>query len=216
MVYTAGMFDPLPFASLYRFSNQYFYSESVGTYLIEREDMILLLDLPTYSTDIATYLQGRDKPIKALLSHGSCGIEDGSRWQDEVSVEVYLHAEDRNHNWLRMQPDVFFTKTDELDLGEDLEVIHTPGHSTGSICLLDHKTKALCTGDTFGGTTDGAVRNFHIGNERDDIPRRVQSCRKLLSYDFKHVLPFHYEVILDTGKEALKVFDYTIDTRFEN
>jgi glyoxylase-like metal-dependent hydrolase (beta-lactamase superfamily II) len=38
-----------------------------------------------------------------------------------------------------------------IDLGEDrkLEVIHTPGHSPGSICLLDPKNRLLFTGDIF-------------------------------------------------------------------
>jgi len=37
-----------------------------------------------------------------------------------------------------------------IDLGDQtLEVIHTPGHSPGSICLLDKKNRILFTGDTF-------------------------------------------------------------------
>lgn len=39
---------------------------------------------------------------------------------------------------------------DIIDLGErTLEVIYTPGHSPGSICLLDKKHRLLFTGDTF-------------------------------------------------------------------
>ena len=37
----------------------------------------------------------------------------------------------------------------ELGGGRTLEVIHTPGHSPGSICLLDKKNRILFTGDTF-------------------------------------------------------------------
>jgi glyoxylase-like metal-dependent hydrolase (beta-lactamase superfamily II) len=37
-----------------------------------------------------------------------------------------------------------------IDLGDrKLKVFHTPGHSSGSICLLDTKSKELFTGDTF-------------------------------------------------------------------
>ena len=37
-----------------------------------------------------------------------------------------------------------------IDLGDrKLKVLHTPGHSPGSICLLDTKSKELFTGDTF-------------------------------------------------------------------
>ena len=37
----------------------------------------------------------------------------------------------------------------DLGGGRTLEVIHTPGHSPGSICLLDKKNRILFTGDTF-------------------------------------------------------------------
>ena len=42
-------------------------------------------------------------------------------------------------------------KHEELfDLGDrKLKVLHTPGHSPGSICLLDTKSRELFTGDTF-------------------------------------------------------------------
>jgi len=39
---------------------------------------------------------------------------------------------------------------DRVNLGgRELEVIHTPGHSPGCICLLDSKKRLLFTGDTF-------------------------------------------------------------------
>ncbi|NIW15138.1 MAG: MBL fold metallo-hydrolase [Candidatus Thorarchaeota archaeon] len=45
----------------------------------------------------------------------------------------------------------YLLKHEELiDLGDrKLKMLHTPGHSPGSICLLDMKSKELFTGDTF-------------------------------------------------------------------
>jgi glyoxylase-like metal-dependent hydrolase (beta-lactamase superfamily II) len=41
---------------------------------------------------------------------------------------------------------------DIIDLGETrLEVFHTPGHTDGSICLLDRKDKVLFSGDSLNG-----------------------------------------------------------------
>jgi len=42
-----------------------------------------------------------------------------------------------------MKPDILFTIAPEL--GENIEIIHTPGHSAGSICVLDKSTKSLFT-----------------------------------------------------------------------
>lgn len=50
-----------------------------------------------------------------------------------------------------VQPTRLLEDGDIMDLGggRTLEVIYTPGHSPGSICLLDKKNRLLFTGDTF-------------------------------------------------------------------
>lgn len=49
-----------------------------------------------------------------------------------------------------VEPTVLLEEGDLIDLGDrTLEVIHTPGHSPGSMCLLDKKNRILFTGDTF-------------------------------------------------------------------
>lgn len=51
---------------------------------------------------------------------------------------------------LPVEPTTLLEDGDLIDLGErTLEVIYTPGHSPGSICLLDRKNRILFTGDTF-------------------------------------------------------------------
>lgn len=49
-----------------------------------------------------------------------------------------------------VEPTTLLEDGDLIDLGErSLEVIYTPGHSPGSVCLLDRKNRLLFTGDTF-------------------------------------------------------------------
>jgi glyoxylase-like metal-dependent hydrolase (beta-lactamase superfamily II) len=49
-----------------------------------------------------------------------------------------------------MEPTSLFHEGDIIDLGgRKLEVIYTPGHSPGSVCLLDKKNRLLFTGDHF-------------------------------------------------------------------
>jgi glyoxylase-like metal-dependent hydrolase (beta-lactamase superfamily II) len=49
-----------------------------------------------------------------------------------------------------VSPTLLLEDGDIIDLGErKLEVIHTPGHSPGSICLLDPRNRLLFTGDVF-------------------------------------------------------------------
>ncbi|MCA9371529.1 hypothetical protein KC726_01390 [Candidatus Woesebacteria bacterium] len=185
-----------------RFDSQWFYAEEVGVYLINLPKTIVLFDLPTYSTKIEEYLQNKGKPIIAFLSHGSCGIEDGAKWQKKLGMKIYLHKADANHSWLKIKPDILFTEVP--DIHPSLNIIHTPGHSPGSICLFEKTTKSMFTGDTLGGE-HRRVHNFR--NEiNDDVHERFKSAKKLLQYDFRHILPFHYDMLLYKGKEALQRF----------
>lgn len=84
-----------------------------------------------------------------------------------------------------------------FDLGErKIEVIHTPGHTAGSICLLDHRDSVLYSGDTNNGLT--------WLHPPDALPLEIfmQSLRKLASRDTEfntlypgHDLPFGKEFI---------------------
>lgn len=192
-------------SSITRFEKQYFYDELVGTYLIHGEDRLILLDLPSYSKEIESYLLSFKKPLSAILSHGSCGISDGAIWQKNIGLKIYLHKQDKDNKWLKIMPDVLFEESPEF--GDDLEIIHTPGHTSGSVCVLHKPTKTLFTGDTFSGNRDGSVRNFMQDPDASgDLQIRLTSCKKLLGFEFDTVLPFHYDMILKNAKSALQKF----------
>ena len=63
----------------------------------------------------------------------------------------------------------------DLEDGLSLEVIHTPGHSTGSISLLLREDKALFTGDAFPLAGDLPIY--------DDVLASVNSIKKLKLID---------------------------------
>jgi len=195
--------------NIYEINNQYFYGEKVHTYLIELDDKVLLFDIPTHSKETEDFITSFEKPVFAILSHGSCGISDGTKWQNEIGLKVYAHKADTNHPWLRMNPNVFFL--DMPEFGENIEVIHTPGHSAGSICVLETHTKSLFTGDTFYGDKNGNVKDFNKESSADyeNPSNRIESCKNLLNYDFENVYPFHYEIMKGNSKEKLR--EYLMD-----
>jgi len=78
---------------------------------------------------------------------------------------------------------------DALDGG--VQIVHVPGHTSGSIALWHAPSKAMFTGDHLGWSERmGGVSIFPRYN-RDGIARQVGSVEKLLEYDFLHVLPGH-------------------------
>lgn len=86
---------------------------------------------------------------------------------------------------------------DILDFGETrLRVIHTPGHTPGSICLYGEKEKALITGDLLFG--EGIGRTDLPGGDSREQRDSVEEVSKL---KIEHVLPGHGKV---AGPEAVK------------
>ena len=189
---------------IYEICQQYFYREKVHTYLFDLEDQVLLFDIPTYSGELQQFILSFGKPVSALISHGSCGISDGTLWQKEIGLKVYAHEKDRSHPWLNMEPDYFFEALPEF--AAEIQVIATPGHSAGSVCLLHKPFQALFSGDTLYGNPNGEIRDFSSENmaSYESLSDRIASCHQLLNYDFEKIFPFHYEILLEDAREKLR------------
>jgi glyoxylase-like metal-dependent hydrolase (beta-lactamase superfamily II) len=70
----------------------------------------------------------------------------------------------------------------DLGGGRTLEVIYTPGHSPGSICLLDKKNRLLFTGDTFfPGPLYAYPEDVDIDLYIESIDRL---CGRIQEYDY--------------------------------
>ncbi len=84
--------------------------------------------------------------------------------------------------------DIILTGGERLPFADtEFEVIHTPGHSPGSVCYLDRKNRAIYTGDTLFSLTVG--RTDFVGG---DFGQLMESLQKLLPLsDDTAVLPGH-------------------------
>jgi len=78
-----------------------------------------------------------------------------------------------------------------LDTGEwKLEVLETPGHSQGSICLYERKQKVLFSGDTV--FPDGNIgRTDMFGGSTEDLVRSIQ---RLTELDVEIMYPVHMDI----------------------
>ena len=89
----------------------------------------------------------------------------------------------------------------ELKDGDEIrgfKVIHTPGHTSGGICLWDGVN--LISGDTV--FSHGGVGRFDIGGNFDDLR---QSVFKLTQLDVINLLPGHGPIAEGNGKEHIKL-----------
>ena len=94
---------------------------------------------------------------------------------------------------------------DSLNEGDkvgDFEVIHTPGHSYGGICLWDGEN--LICGDTV--FANGGYGRTDIGGNMDDLRN---SLRKLNKLNVKYLFPGHGPWV-DNGKKHIELSNHGI------
>ncbi|SFM73387.1 MBL fold metallo-hydrolase [Methanolobus profundi] len=90
------------------------------------------------------------------------------------------------------EPDILLSEGDKIPVSEEeeLEVIHTPGHTPGGICLYETKSKSLFSGDTV--FPNGSIgRTDFEGGSRSQL---TDSINKLVQLDVKTLYPGHGEV----------------------
>jgi len=87
----------------------------------------------------------------------------------------------------------------EGDLVGPLEVIHTPGHTAGSICLYSEEEQVLVSGDTV--FTDGGFGRFDFpGGDRTAL---AQSIGKLASLPVEGLYPGHGTPVRHEGRHHI-------------
>lgn len=87
---------------------------------------------------------------------------------------------------------------EQITVGDDpFEVLATPGHSIGSLCLYDAKSKTLFSGDTIFAHGGFGRYDFPGGN-----PQALhRSAERLASLDVDTLYPGHGPIVEHQGKD---------------
>ncbi len=125
--------------------------------------------------------------------------KDDAKILEDGDMEL-SNAEFFNGKLHPRKPDKVLKEGDRLTIDKlDLEVIHTPGHSPGSMCLYDKKKKILFSGDTV--FSDGVGRTDIPGGNPEQLEKSLQ---RLLGLDVEKILPGHGKPVLQNAKKTLK------------
>ena len=141
-------------------------------------------------------------------------MEGGVEFQ-KMGARIGIHQEDDKYikeigpslaSSLGMKmPDIsvdFFFQEGELFIGgERVQVLHTPGHSPGSISLFWEEEGVLFSGDLIFSL--GVGRTDFPGGEGGELKASIQRCSKL---EASMLMPGHGEAIT-TPEEVKKNFD---------
>jgi len=119
-------------------------------YILEGKKRALLIDTGTKTEGLDEIVRKfTNKPLDVVLTHNHSDHAGNINYFDEV----YMHPGDSLIG-LRIPYEgrfIWLSDGDRFDLGDRLvDVYHMPGHTPGSIVLVDRAMKAAFTGDTFG------------------------------------------------------------------
>jgi ribonuclease/clavin/mitogillin len=105
-------------------------------------------------------------------------------------------------------PDATIADGDTVKVGGlTLEIVHTPGHTLGSVCIYLREEKALFTGDTALGLGTVAISPPPYG----DMRLYLESLERLKGYDSALLLPGHGQPVHDVPHKLQELIDHRIE-----
>jgi glyoxylase-like metal-dependent hydrolase (beta-lactamase superfamily II) len=108
-------------------------------------------------------------------------IQGNEIFKEDTDVQIAIHELEAE---AVPTSDITFKGGDTMELGDRrFQVIHTPGHRPGSICLYDPDNKTLITGDSVCGTREDLIRM--------DKEIYIDSLRKLDEYEIDTMIMSH-------------------------
>jgi glyoxylase-like metal-dependent hydrolase (beta-lactamase superfamily II) len=198
-----------------------------NSYLFITEDGILVIDtgMPGNAERILSQIKALNKTAKEIkviiLTHsdidhsGSAAIHGGdapglSGEKGPKRVKGFIGAIFRlMARFMRFQtikPDIILKDGDEID---HLRVIHTPGHTEGSICL--YKTDdILFAGDAVRTDSRGNLKLSPAATTLN-VQQALESARKIAGLEFDILLPGHGAPAI--GKASTKLKELLAQTK---
>jgi len=205
----------------------------VNCYLVIQKDDIILIDtgLPGNSSKITKYVENNlmhsIQDIKTIIiTHQHMDhVGSLSKMKEITKAKVAIHPADADYIrgkqthagpifsniMVKLIQFIYQTKPVEPDIllnDGDLiggyRVIHTPGHTPGSICLYNPDNKAIFVGDNL----QYKERKLQSPGKRliPEPEKYKESMKKLLDVDIEVILTGHTAPVTSNGGKLLKEF----------
>ncbi|NQV09318.1 MBL fold metallo-hydrolase [Candidatus Woesearchaeota archaeon] len=157
-----------------------------NTYLVVDEASKKAMVIDPSGETIDEILKQGFKITYIVNTHGHWDhITENSKLKKLTNAKILVHEKDADmlenteNPYMKVEPskaDGFFK--DKLKLGNlTFKIIHTPGHTKGSVCLYEEKEKIIFTGDILFKGAHGRT-DFDGGSEQDII-ESLKRLRKL-------------------------------------
>ena len=185
--------------------NKFGQSREVNVYMLIYKNQSVLIDSGYQDEDHYTKILDFWKsvgqpPVRCiLLTHAHVDHIGGAKKLREVwDAPIGLHVADvallREYGFT-WQPD-FFLQDGPLThtSARALDIIHTPGHTPGHVCIFLKSKELLFSGDSIFANTSTLIRSPH-----GSMSQYLKSLRALLKWPIKQLAPGHGGMLKDDG-----------------
>lgn len=158
------------------------------SWLIVRSDGNVLIDVPRWSAPLARRIEAMGGLSAIVLTHRD-DVADHQRWASAFGCERWIHQADAD---AAPGAERLLQGDDPLLIGAALQLIPTPGHTAGSLCvLLGEQRAVLFSGDHLWWNPQ---RQVVVASARYcwwNFEEQIHSVRRLLELDVAWLLPGH-------------------------
>ncbi|GLT75463.1 hypothetical protein SLA2020_471860 [Shorea laevis] len=161
-------------------------SYGAASYLIVHPEGNILVDSPRYSKRLVHNIEMLGGVRYMFLTHKD-DVADHKKWSNQFSCDRILHSGDVEASTTDVE--IKLEGSGPWSLGNDIMLIHTPGHTDGSVCLFHKSLKIIFTGDHLALTQSGF--SIYERYNRSSVPMQLKSVQKLLELDFRWIIPGH-------------------------
>ena len=158
------------------------------SWLIQRADGNVMVDVPRWSAPLARRIQAMGGLAQIVLTHRD-DVADHQRWAQAFACERWIHRGDAD---AAPSAEQVLEGQEPLELAPQIELLPTPGHTPGSLCLLlGDQRRVLFSGDHVWWNRDQDVL---VCSERYcwwDFNVQIRSLQRLKPLDVAWLLPGH-------------------------
>ncbi|HYR28188.1 MAG TPA: MBL fold metallo-hydrolase [Thermoanaerobaculia bacterium] len=161
----------------------------------------ILIDSPRFAQPLAKRLGG----VRRMLLTHQDDIADHAKFREHFGCERVMHRDDARGRSFELMPE----GADPVDLGDEILMIPTPGHTKGHAVFL-YRGKYLFTGDHLAWSE----RRGHLYAFRNACwyswSEQIRSMERLCAYSFEWVLPGHGRPIHLTREAMAKSLELCV------
>ncbi|XP_076901197.1 uncharacterized protein LOC143555548 [Bidens hawaiensis] len=163
-------------------------SYGAASYLLLHPEGNILIDSPRYTERLASNIEKMGGARYMFLTHQD-DVADHEKWSKRLNCERVLHSREVNASTSNVE--MKLNGCGPWSLSDDIQLIHTPGHTEGSVCLFYKPLKVLFTGDHLALAMDESMLAISEIYNFYSVLIQLDSVAMLLELEFEWILPGH-------------------------